>query len=185
MRLSMRQEVTVGFAEEREMAERALAAADQDDSEEVEFPPVAQRFTRAREAIGLSQAEVAERWHQPVSMYWDLEFHDSEAFDVISIDDLVRLASILQVSAMYLLFGEEPSSPLVPVPYTEIVRRLREKMETDELSIDGMEDLVGVEIREYLQEPARLGELPIFLLRGICQVVGVDWVATLIQTDAA
>lgn len=175
----------MGFAEEREMVERALAAADQDDGEEVEFPPVAARFTRAREALGLTQAEVAERWHQPPSMYWDLEFHDDEAFDVISVDDLVTLASILQVSANYLLFGEEPSSPIVKVSYAEVVRRLREKMEAEELSVDRMGDIVNVEIREYLHEPERLGELPIFLLRGICQAVGVDWAATLTQNASA
>ena len=48
-----------------------------------------------------------------------------------------------------------------------------------------MGDIVNVEIREYLQEPERLGELPISLLRGICQVVGLDWAATLTQTDSA
>ena len=174
----------MGFAEERDQAERALAAVDQDGGEEIDFPPVAERFTRAREALGLSQPEVAERWDQPVSMYWDLEFHDSEAFDVISVQDLISLASILQVSVNYLLFGEEPSSPIVPVSYLEVVRRLREKMEAEKLSVDRMGDLVGVEIREYLQEPERLAELPIFLLRGICQVVGVDWAATLIQHES-
>jgi hypothetical protein len=175
----------VGFAEERELVERALAAADQDDGEELEFPPVAARFTRAREALGLSQAEVAERWGQPPSMYWDLEFHDTEAFDVISIDDLVSLARILQVTPNYLLFGEEPSTPAVPVSYSEVVRRLREKMEAGNLSVDRMGDVVGVEIRECLEVPERLGDLPIFLLRGICQVVGVDWAATLTQSASS
>jgi transcriptional regulator with XRE-family HTH domain len=177
--------LTVGFAEERELVERALAASDQDDGEEIEFPPVAARFTRAREAVGLSQAEVAERWHQPPSMYWDLEFHDSEAFDVISIDDLVSLARILRVTPNYLLFGGEPSSPVAPVSYSEVVRRLREKMEAEKLSVDRVGDIVNVEMREYFQEPERLGELPIFLLRGICQFVGVDWAATLTRTDSA
>ena len=175
----------MGFAEERELVERALAAADQDDGEEIEFPAVAARFTRARDAVGLSQAEVAERWGQPPSMYWDLEFHDNEAFDVISIDDLVNLARILQVTPNYLLFGGEPSLPVVPVSYSEVVRRLRDKMEAENLSVDRMGDIVNIEIREYLQEPERLGDLPIFLLRGICQVVGLDWAATLTQTDSA
>jgi len=169
----------MGFREERDLAERALAAADRDDGEEPEFPPVARRFERAREALGLSQADVAERWQQPTSMYWDLEFHDSEAFDVISVGDLSRLAGILQVSVFYLLFGEDPSPSLVPVSYSEIVRRIDETMAAKGLSIDEMGDAVGVELRDYMHDPDRLSELPIFELRWICQAVGVNWVEAL------
>jgi len=169
----------MGFREERDLAERALAAADRDDGEEPEFPPVARRFERAREALGLSQADVAERWQQPTSMYWDLEFHDSEAFDVISVGDLSRLAGILQVSVFYLLFGEDPSPSLVPVSYSEIVRRIDETMAAKGLSIDEMGDAVGVELRDYMHDPDRLSELPIFELRWICQAVGVKWVEAL------
>jgi hypothetical protein len=169
----------MGFREERDLAERALAAADRDDGEEPEFPPVARRFERAREALGLSQADVAERWQQPTSMYWDLEFHDSEAFDVISVGDLSRLAGILQVSVFYLLFGEDPSPSLVPVSYSEIVRRIDETMAAKGSSIDEMGDAVGVELRDYMHDPDRLSELPIFELRWICQAVGVNWVEAL------
>ena len=168
----------MGFPEERDLAERALAAVDR-DGEDPQFPPVAKRFARAREALGLSQADVAERWHQPLSMYWDLEFHDSEAFDVIAVRDLRRLAEILRVSVFSLLFGEEPSSPVLPVSYTEIVGRLVETMDAQRVSIDEMSDRVGVELGEYLHDPGRLGELPIYELRWICQPVGVDWVAAL------
>lgn len=173
----------MGFAEERDLAERALAAADRDDGEELEFPPVARRFAQAREAVGLSQAEVAERWHQPTSMYWDLEFHDSEAFDVISVGDLSRLAGILQVSVFYLLFSEEPPSTIPMVSYSEIVRRIRETMVGKGLSIDEVGDAVGVELRVYLHDPERLSELPIFELRWVCQAVGVDWVEVLARSD--
>ena len=47
-----------------------------------------------------------------------------------------------------------------------------------------MGDLVGVEILEYLQDPEELADLPISLLRGVCQVVDVDWAATLTQNEA-
>lgn len=169
----------MGFAEERDLAERALAAADRGDGEEPSFPPVAERFERAREAVGLSQADVAERWHQPPSMYWDLEFHDSEAFDVIAVRDLVCLADILRVSVFFLLFGEAPSPPVATVSYSEIVRRLGETMDAKGVSVDEMGEIVGVELREYVQDPNRLAELPIYELRWICQAVGVDWVAAL------
>lgn len=169
----------MGFLEERQVAERALEAADHDDSEEAEFPPVAQRFVDAREALGLSQADVAERWGQPTSMYWDLEFHDSEAFDVVSVRELIQLASILRVSVFYLLFGDEPPAAMPSISYSELGRRVRERMETDGLSIDQMGDIVNVELGEYLHEPGRLADLPIAGLRPICRAVGVDWAAML------
>ena len=169
----------MGFAEERDLAERALAVADRDDDEEPEFPRVAERFVRAREALGLSQADVAEQWNQPLSMYWDLEFHDSEAFDVISVGDLIRLATILQVSPFDLLFGAAPSSPLPTVSYDEIVRRLRETMEAKGMSIDQMSDAVGIDLHQFLQDANRLTELPISGLRWVCRAVDVDWVDAL------
>ena len=169
----------MSFAKERDLAERALAAADRDEGEDPEFPPVAKRFADAREALGLSQAEVAERWHQPTSMYWDLEFHDSEAFDVVSVRDLVCLAGILQVPVLYLLFGEEPSFSLPTVPHSEIVRRLHEMMEARRLSVEQLSELVGVELQDFLQDPDRLTDLPIALLRWICRAVGVDWTEAL------
>lgn len=169
----------MGFIEERDLAERALETADRDDGDDPEFPPVAQRFEHAREALGLSQADVAEQWHQPVSMYWDLEFHDSEAFDVVSIADLTRLSGILQVSVFYLLFGGEPASPVPIVSHAEVVRRLRQKMEDNRISIDEMSDTVGMELREYLIDSDRLAELPVAALRWICRAVDVDWVTVL------
>lgn len=169
----------MGFREERDLAERALTVAEQDDGEEPQFPPVAGRFAHAREALGLSQADVAERWHQPPSMYWDLEFHDSEAFDVISVLDLMRLADILRVSVFFLLFGEESSSPVPTVSYSEIVGRVYETMRAEGVSIEEMSEIVGVELGEYLQHPERLTELPIAELRWVCRAVGVEWVEVL------
>jgi transcriptional regulator with XRE-family HTH domain len=169
----------VGFVEERELAERALVVGDRDDDEEPEFPPAAKRFEQAREGLGLTQADVAERWHQPVSMYWDLEFHDSEAFDVISVRDLMCLADILQVSVFHLLFGGEPPAPIPMVSYEEVVRRLRQKMEEKGMSVDEMSDAVGIELREYLEDSERMAELPISGLRWICRAVDVEWVEVL------
>jgi len=67
----------------------------------------------------------------------------------------------------------------VPVSYSEIVRRIDETMAAKGLSIDEMGDAVGVELRDYMHDPDRLSELPIFELRWICQAVGVNWVEAL------
>lgn len=58
-------------------------------------------FTAERElaALGLTQDEVANRWGEQPSMYWDLELSDDEAFTVISVRQLQRLAAVLGTSA--------------------------------------------------------------------------------------
>jgi len=174
----------VGFADEREMAERALAAADLDVGGEPVFPPVARRFLQAREALGLAQSEVAAQWGEQPSMYWDLELYDSEAFDVVSVQDLVTLAAVLRVSVMNLLFGEEPSPQLPATTYSEIARRLRADMSGRAMSVEQMSEEVGWELAEYLSEPDKLSELPIYGLRWVCKAANVDWATTLSNPTA-
>jgi len=169
----------LGFAAEREIVERALTARDADAGDEVEFPPVARRFLHAREALGLSLEEVASRWGQPPSMYWDLEFHDDEAFTVISVGDLAILAGILKTPLLRLLFGEEPPIPLPAVPYADVARGLGARMQRDAISAAELSDLAGWDVTEYLDRAEKLAELPICGLRSVCRAAGVDWVAVL------
>jgi len=175
----------VGFATERDLVERALAHDDSEQSGEPVFPPVARRFLEAREHLGLTQDEVAAQWGQPPSMYWDLEFHDDEAFTVIGVRELIALAQILHVSVMHLLFGGEPSPPLAAIPYPEIARRLRARMNEQAISEGELSELVGWELAEYLASPDKLAELPIFGLRSICGAADVDWAATLANAAPA
>jgi len=169
----------VGFAEERDMVERALEQGDADDRSEPMFPPVARRFLKAREAAGLTQREVAARWGQQPSMYWDLEFHDNEAFDAVSVSDLITLAAILQVSAFHLLFGEDPSPPLPATTCSDIIRRLRTQMDDRRMSVEDISNLVGWDLTASFADPDRLLDLPIFGLRRICKSAGVDWATML------
>jgi len=168
----------VGFAEERAMAEQALAAYDLETAEERAFPPVAQRILRAREAAGLSHVDVAARWGEPVSMYWDLEFHDDEAFTVVSVKELQRLAVVLGTSVAALLFGEEPLE-LSAAGYSEIVARLRARLAEEKVSVEELSDRVGWELGPLLTDPDALGDLPICAVRSVCQAAGIDWVAPL------
>ena len=76
-------------------------------------------------------------------MYMDLELYDSEAFDVLSVEDLVKLAAILQVSVQYLLFGSDPLEPLAVTSYPEIVRQLRARMQASSMSVNQLSDAAG------------------------------------------
>ena len=173
----------MGFAEERVMAEQALAAYDLETAEERAFPPVAQRILRAREAVGLTQSDVAARWGEPVSMYWDLEFHDDEAFTVVSVKQLQQLAVVLGTSVTALLFGEEPFE-LPAAGYSEIVARLHARLAEEKVSVEELGERIGWELAPLLADPDALGDLPICAMRSVCQAAGIDWVAPL-RTERA
>jgi len=134
----------MGFNAERELIERALAHDDSIDEGDAEFPPVARRFAEAREARRLTIEEVAAQWGQPPSMYWDLEFHDDEAFSTVSVRELVNLGEILHVSVMQLLFGEDPSAVFPLVTFSEVVRRLHSVMRDRAISADGLGERDGM-----------------------------------------
>jgi transcriptional regulator with XRE-family HTH domain len=169
----------VGFAEERDMAEQALAAYDLETVEERAFPPVAQRILRAREAAGLTHVDVAARWGEPVSMYWDLEFHDDEAFTVVSVKQLQRLAVVLGTTVTTLLFGEDPSELPAAAGYSEIVARLRARLAEEPVSVEVLSDRIGWELEPLFADPGALGDLPICAMRSVCHAAGIDWVAPL------
>jgi len=168
----------VSFDEEYRIAERALSAYELADSTEPVFPPAAQRIRRARETLGLTQ-EVATRWGEQVSMYWDLELYDAEVFTVISVRQVYRLAVVLGTSVNAVLFGGEPAMNSPKMPYTDVVSRLRVRMADDAISPEQLGDHIGWDIRGLLADSDALGDLPIDGLRAVCQAAGVDWMSVL------
>jgi transcriptional regulator with XRE-family HTH domain len=116
-------------------------------------------------------------------MYWDLEFFDDEAFNVLSIEELTKLAKVLQTTPSSLLFGEEPIPPLPPATFAELAERLRERVREDAITLEELAERVGWELQSFLDDPSTMGDLPIFGLRWICREVGVDWMCVLESLD--
>jgi transcriptional regulator with XRE-family HTH domain len=166
----------VGFDAERALAEQALASYELDDAADIVFPAAAQRIRRAREDLTLTQDDVASRWGEQVSMYWDLELFDDEAFTVISVRQLQRLASVLETTVNALLFGEDPAATLPIARYRDVIARLEVRMAEDGISIDQLGDRIGWELGPLLADPGALGDLPVSGLWSICRAAEVDWV---------
>jgi transcriptional regulator with XRE-family HTH domain len=175
----------VGFDEERAVAEHALASYERDDAAELLFPAAAQRIRRAREALSLTQDDVASRWGEQVSMYWDLELFDDEAFTVISVRQLQRLASVLETTVNVLLFGEAPTATLPTAQYRDVVARLEVRMAEDAVSIDQLGDRIGWDLGPLLTDPGALGDLPVAGLWSVCRAAIVDWVGVMNSNQPA
>jgi hypothetical protein len=52
------------------------------------------------------------------------------------------------------------------------------------MSVEQMSEEVGWELAEYLSEPDKLSELPIYGLRWVCKAANVDWATTLSNPTA-
>jgi hypothetical protein len=166
----------VTFTDERLIADRALEAK---DSEAASYPPTAERFRTARVRLGLSEHEVAERWGLEASMYGDLELYDNEVFTCIDLDDVPRLARVLETPVMTLLFGSEPETPLTPVPYEEVARRITDEATRRSMDLEQLAETLGWELEPIVRRPDAVGKLPLDGLYDICSAVGLDWVAVL------
>jgi hypothetical protein len=169
----------MGFETERAMAERAMSAYEREATVEASFPAAARRIRLAREALGLTQDEVADRWGEQPSMYWDLELYDDEAFTVISVRQLQCLAVALETSVNRLLFGHEPIAVVAAVHYADVVARLQARAIEESISIEQLGDRIGWDVAPLLTDSAAVGELPIVGLWSVCQEANVDWVSVI------
>ena len=159
------------------MAEQALSSYELNETPESPFPAAAHRIRRVREALGLTRDDVASRWGEQASMYWDLELYDDEAFTVISVRQLQRLASVLETSVNVLLFGEEPAPPLPAAHYLDVVARLEVCMAED--AVEEFGDRIGWDLRPLVTDPGTLGDLPVVGLWSVCRAANVDWVSVI------
>lgn len=167
--------------DERSLAEAALARQDSDEGGDEEWPPVARRVKAARERADLTQSDIAERLGIDISEYWDIEFHDDEAFNVFSLTQLAQVAGILGMSVETLLFGSDPLVPQPRASFAEIARRLVALAEKERLTIDELSERIGWELKPALANPQSLGDYNVAGLRDLCRAVGIDWMTALPQ----
>jgi hypothetical protein len=166
----------VGFAEQRAQAERAMEAR---HDESPAYPPTAARFRAAFERTSISASELAVRCGVEKTLYWHLERYDSEVFDCVDVAQLPRIAAVLQVSVMQLLFGAQPPEPLAQVSYTDLARRLREEAARRKIDLDAFGTIVGWELEGLVGDPETLGELNLVGLYDVCRAAAVDWLCVL------
>jgi transcriptional regulator with XRE-family HTH domain len=169
------------MTDERALAEAALAFQHKGGSPGYDaWPNVAKRVRDARERLGFSEAEVAERLGISDSEYQDIEFHDDEAFMVFPLDRLARLASLLELRLEAMLFGPDAPAIAAPTDFATIANRLQQRAATERLTLDELGDRIGWELAGMISNPESMGdELPVSGLYDLCSAVGIDWVSAL------
>ena len=168
------------MASDREIIEAALAAwRANDGAGPSDWPAVAERFREARERLGLTQADVAEQLGIQVSSYWDIEFHDDEAFDCFSLAELRQIATILKTPLEVLLFGNGFNGSTSGTSPSMIAERLRVLAGSEGLTIDELGDRLGWDLTPIMADPEAIDQFNLAGLSDLCAAIGVDWVSAI------
>jgi transcriptional regulator with XRE-family HTH domain len=163
---------------ERVMRARAAPAVEDASIEDDDWPPAAQRIARARERAGLTHGEVAHHIDVNSAWYWDIESFDDEAFTVLSLKQLATLAGVLGVDARALLLGDDISRAR-GLAFSDISRRLAERLQRDQVTVDQFGDAVGWDLTAVLADPESLWEFNVEGFFAIAEALEFDWVAAL------
>jgi len=125
--------------------------------------PICHQIRQRREQLGLSAAEVAKRSRLTTNEYFDLEQHLDEAYSVVALYYIKKIASILSIDMFDLLRLKCSFCDDAPIfsddfcmSIDELVRRRREMKD---LSPEDLGDLLGYEgfeIKNVETYPAHL-----------------------------
>lgn len=165
------------------MNDRARIDAVLDSAEswsEGDWPPVAERFRKARERSGLTFQQIGELMDAEPSVFWDLEWYDDEVFTVPSVSDVTRLAKLLDVGVHDWLFGFSPED--IPGPrlsLDDVAAGIADVLNGGRVTREELEERLDLDVEVIVDEPSSLGDLRIYEFREVCRAAGVDWVRAL------
>jgi transcriptional regulator with XRE-family HTH domain len=137
---------------------------------------IASRIRELRANIGKSDVEMAQLLGMNIHSYGDLEQHDDELVSTLTLDQALRLASILGV-ALCDLFPVE-AEPEVSVSLEQLPQLIESWIKREGISVEEAEDRIGWSLGELLKAPRDEGlRRPLMFYHDLAASVGVDWVS--------
>jgi hypothetical protein len=132
----------------------------------------AERLTAARTSSGRDPGELAHLLGISYEAYRDLESFDEEIVDTISFRQLVLLAGAVHLD-LPSFFGA--GDQMEACTFADLAARLNQLVADGAVTLAALEDEVGWELREVLENPDMFDELPAVALADIGGRFGIDW----------
>jgi hypothetical protein len=119
---------------------------------------------------------MAERLGISLPAYYDLESFDDELVTCLSLDQVKRLAQVLQVSVAALLGQNADATADSPaVSMAELMDWIRQRVVREGSSIDAFSDRVGWDITAAMTNPdSGWRDWNIDCLRDVCADMGIE-----------
>jgi transcriptional regulator with XRE-family HTH domain len=144
---------------------------------------IAETVRAYRIRAGKSAQQVASDLGINEAWYQDLETYDDELASTLTLFQAKHLALLLSVELSQLLKENEPAGRKVGL--LDLPSIVRKHIEAENLSIEEFENLVGWELKGFLESPvAAAAEMPIAFLRDLSNHLGVSLLSLLVEDHA-
>jgi len=131
------------------------------------------QISQARERLGLSQDEVADRSGISAPEIWDIEGDDDELTCCHSPREVQQLCRVLGLRPAE-LFGVDIIESAVSAD--ELVQRVHAECRSRGQSLEQFEETVGWRLSKCMEPPERLlEEMSIDGLQWLCRELHIDW----------
>jgi transcriptional regulator with XRE-family HTH domain len=137
------------------------------------------RIRQARERLGLSMAQVAERLGRSLAWYRDVESYPDELFSNVSLAHLQLLGDILGLEPSRILLGDSATPSSRRGEFQDVTTVLNRKMAVEGLDTETLNERVGWEVREVLIDSQKVWNFTVDGLRDVCCFAEVDWLSVL------
>lgn len=116
-------------------------------------------------------------WHSVVRVistpsYCDLEEHDGELNQTISLGELAKLDSVLGIRSRFIFDDRIEGQQISP---EQLCAKINAYLDETGMTIADFEDRVGFVIEPSLRAPADVLNWNVDCLRFVCTELGLDW----------
>ena len=131
------------------------------------------RFREARERLGLSPDEFAERSGVSQAGVWDIEAFAGDLTSCYSLRDVQKFCRVLGIRPIE-LFADSIAEP--PVFVDELVQRIHVECHSRGVTLEQFEDVVGWRLSACIEPPEHLLEdVTVDGLQWLCRELRIDW----------
>ena len=131
------------------------------------------RFREARERLGLSPDELAQRCGLPSPCIWDIEQCEGDLTSCYSPREVRQFCSVLGIRSIA-LFADEIAE--TPVSTEELVGRIHDECRSRGITLEQFEEAVGWHLSACMYPPEQLLEqMTIDGLQWLCRELRIDW----------
>ena len=141
-------------------------------------PDYGRRLREARERSGRAIDEMAALLGLSWESYNDLEAHDEEIVDSVSLRQLVTLSKALGIDIVG-FFSSGAAKTAERVSLAALAEKINEYVTAHNLTVAEFEEAVGWEVANCLVEPSQFMNFNLVGLMDVTRPLAIDWRAVL------